>query len=342
MGLNKKISSLCLAVFTALAMPMMAGPEVHAQQQRPGAAAPALDALEARFWNDIKTNGSATDFKTYLDAFPDGRYVAEAKRRLQEIENRGIVLTPPPPASARDTASGRAVRDCSECPELVPVSPGTFMQGASDGFPFEAPVHQVTIRKPYLIGRREVTFAEWDACVAQGGCRFSPDDRGAGRGMRPATGLSWSDTQDYVLWLSRKTGKTYRLPTESEWEYAARGGTTTSFPWGAGMDKGRANCQGCNGATATALADAGSFPPNAFGLFDMSGNAAEWVEDCWNDSYRQAPTDGSAWVKARCQERVLRGGSYNNESRFVRSASRYKYDYDVRFQANGFRVVREP
>ena len=155
------------------------------------------------------------------------------------------------------------------------------------------------------------------------------------------TNLDWNDTQQYLAWLSKKTGKTYRLPTEAEWEYAARGGATTTYPWGKTMEKGRANCAGCNGDAPGNTVATGSFPPNDYGLYDTLGNAAEWVEDCWNDSYRGAPVDGSAWTKPRCQERVLRGGSFNNDPRYVRSASRYKYDFDVRFSSNGFRVARD-
>ena len=213
--------------------------------------------------------------------------------------------------------------------------------GATEFFPFEAPVHRVTIRKPFVLGQKEVSFAEWDACVAEAGCTHSPDDRGAGRGARPVTNIDWNDAQQYLQWLSKKTGKPYRLPTEAEWEYAARAGSSTTYPWGRAMEKGRVNCSGCNGAQSANTVATGSFPPNEFGLYDMLGNAAEWVEDCWNDSYRSAPADGSAWTRPRCPERVLRGGSFGSDPRYVRSASRFKYDFDVRYYSNGFRVARD-
>jgi formylglycine-generating enzyme required for sulfatase activity len=213
--------------------------------------------------------------------------------------------------------------------------------GSSEMFDFERPVHQVSIGKPFYLGRREVTFQEWDACADDGGCNYRPDDRGLGRGMRPVTDVNWNDVGVYVAWLSRKTGQTYRLPSESEWEYAARSGGTTTYPWGKTVEKDRANCVGCTTEPLRRAVDTGSYPANAFGLFDMAGNAAEWVQDCWTDSYRGAPTDGSAWTRQQCRERVLRGGSFNNDPRYLRSAARFKYDLDVRYYANGFRVARE-
>lgn len=214
--------------------------------------------------------------------------------------------------------------------------------GSKDGFAFEAPVHEVTIAKPFYMGRREVTFDEWDACLGEGGCQYRPGDRGQGRGQRPVSDVDWNDAKAYVAWLSRKTGKTYRLPTEAEWEYAARAGTKTAFYWGNTVEKDHANCTGCATNAPNRTLASGGFPPNAFGLLDMAGNAAEWVEDCWEDSYKAAPKDGSAFTKADCRERVLRGGAFNNDQRFVRTAARFKYDFDVRYYANGFRVVREP
>ena len=255
---------------------------------------------------------------------------------------------PAPPAAPRAPAPeparaeikpGDIFRDCRDCPEMVALRGGEFEMGSAE-FPFEKPQHKVTI-KPFAIGRHEVRFAEWDLCVAEGGCKHRPDDRGRGRGVRPVTDVSWSDAQQFVAWLSRKTGHRYRLPSEAEWEYAARGGTTSAFWWGDKPDSGRANCQGCGGSSERRALPTASFPPNPFGLFDTSGNAAEWVEDCWNDSYRGAPKDGSAWTSGQCQYRVLRGGSFDNPVRYVRSAARFRYDADVRYYANGFRVARD-
>ncbi len=222
---------------------------------------------------------------------------------------------------------------------MVALRAGQFDMGSED-FPFEKPPHKVAI-KPFAIGRYEVRFAEWDLCVAEGGCKHRPDDRGLGRGPRPVTDVSWLDAQEFTAWLSRKTGHRYRLPSEAEWEYAARAGTASAFWWGDKPGAGHANCQGCGGNSERHALPTGSFPPNPFGLFDTAGNAAEWVEDCWNDTYRGAPKDGVSWTSGQCQQRVLRGGSFDNPARYLRSASRFRYDADVRYYANGFRVARD-
>ena len=250
--------------------------------------------------------------------------------------------TAPPRVEPGRTASkpGDVFRDCGECPELVVVPPGEFDMGSND-FEFEKPVHKVTIGKAFAIGRREVTFEEWEQCVAAGNCRYRPDDRGQGRGERAVTDVSWRDAVAYVEWLGQKTGHKYRLPSEAEWEYAARGGTKTTFWWGRDVGARLANCRDCGGGTGQQVMPTGSFSANPFGLFDTAGNAAEWVQDCWNDSYRNAPRDGSAWTSGQCGQRVLRGGSFDSQARYLRSASRFRYDADVRYYANGFRVVRE-
>ncbi len=315
---------------------------INRNGERELAPVAASDSLEVRFWNSIKNSEREKDFRTYLDAYPDGQFAAQARARLKEIqakENSATVGAVP--ALPNAASQQKTLRDCPECPELILIPAGGFKMGSA-ATPFETPVHQVMIPKPFYIGRREVTLGEWDACVAGGGCAYSPSDHGAApRDLLPATNLDWEDAKQYVAWLSKKTGRSYRLPTESEWEYAARAGSAATYPWGWGFEKNRANCAGCvDPPTSNTMATA-SFPPNGFGLYDMAGNAAEWVEDCWHESYKSAPADGSAWTGSHCQERVLRGGAFNNDSRYVRSASRFKYDYDVRYYANGFRVVRE-
>jgi formylglycine-generating enzyme required for sulfatase activity len=235
---------------------------------------------------------------------------------------------------------GEEFRDCSDCPELVVVPSGEYDMG-STAKPAEQPVHHVSIRKNFAVGRRDVTFVEWDRCVAQSGCKFSPPDQGWGRGDRPVTDVSWDDAQEFVAWLSKTTGKSYRLPTEAEWEYAARGGSTTPYWWGKDVGTARAQCAECGGAENGRTEPSGSFLPNAFGLYDTAGNAAEWVQDCWNPSYRGAPNDGSAWTGGDCSLRVLRGGSFADKAIAVRSSARFRYDQDVRYYANGFRVARD-
>lgn len=256
---------------------------------------------------------------------------------------------------------GRRFRDCAVCPEMVVVPAGSFMMGSPEGeegrLDPEGPLHRVTIRAPFAVGVYEVTFAEWDACVGAGGCgEYRPEDEGWGRGSRPVINVSWEDAQEYVRWLSRETGETYRLPTEAEWEYVARAGTTTARYWGA-SEAGQ--CRHENGYDRTGdarldwwddlaacsdgyvrTAPVGLFEPNAFGLYDVLGNVLEWTQDCWNESYRGAPTDGSAWRSGDCSQRVLRGGSWSDAPRVLRSASRYGHSPGDRRTILGFRVVR--
>jgi formylglycine-generating enzyme required for sulfatase activity len=245
----------------------------------------------------------------------------------------------PSPAPPTEYKPGDAFRDCPDCGEVVVVAAGSFDMGSTAEF--ENPVHRVTIAKPFAIGRHEVTFNEWDRCVDAGGCKHRPDDRGWGRGDRPVINISWSDAKAYLDWLSEKTGQSYRLPSEAEWEYAARAGTTTSFWWGSELGTGQANCRDCGAGGSPKTTPVGSLKPSPFGLYDTAGNAAEWVEDCWNDNYRGAPPNGSAWTAGQCRLRVLRGGAFDSQARYLRSSSRFRYDFDVRYFANGFRVLRE-
>ena len=242
-------------------------------------------------------------------------------------------LSPPNPKP------GDTFRDCADCPELVALPAGSFDMGSTSEY--ENPIHRVTIAKPFAVGRREVTFGEWDKCADEGGCKYRPDDRGWGRGERPVVNLSWLDAKAFATWLSQKTGKAYRLPSEAEWEYAARAGTNTAYWWGRDVGSRQANCRECNTGEPQMTTPVGSFKPNGFGLFDTAGNVAEWMEDCWNDNYRGAPRDGTAWMSGQCRLHVLRGGAFDSQAKFLRSTARFRYDVDVRYIANGFRVVRE-
>jgi formylglycine-generating enzyme required for sulfatase activity len=236
---------------------------------------------------------------------------------------------------------GEIFRDCEGCPELVVIPPGDFVMGSGET-PYEKPEHAVSVPHPFAIGRNEVTFAEWDRCADDGACRVRPEDHGWGRGTHPVINVSWEDTKPFLAWLSRRTGQTYRLPSEAEWEYAARAGTRTPFWWGRDAGSGRAQCATCAAPPSQPqTAPARSFRPNGFGLYDTAGNVAEWVEDCWNDSYRSAPKDTSPWTMGDCRLRVLRGGNFTSPANAVRSAARFRYDIDVRYYANGFRVARE-
>ena len=224
-------------------------------------------------------------------------------------------------------AVGSSFRDCVGCPEMVVVPAGSYLKGSpqdeasrdSD----EGPVHQVTISEPFAVGRYEVTFTEWDECHADGGCSHRPNDQGWGRGIRPVVDVSWNDTQEYVRWLSERTGLRYRLLSESEWEYAARAGTATRYWWGDEVGQSRANCDGCGSRwDGQFTAPVGSFSANAFRLYDVHGNVWERVQDCWNRSYVGAPEDGRAWEATDCNGRVLRGGGFKDQPRYLRSANR--------------------
>ena len=255
----------------------------------------------------------------------------------------GLVVLVPPAAVSAGPTEGEVFRDCDGtwCPEMVVVPAGSFMMGSPSGEKGrdadEGPVHRVRISEPFAVGVYEVTFEEWEACRRGGGCSHNPDDKGWGRGRRPVINVSWQDAQAYVRWLSRVTGKAYRLLSESEWEYVARAGTTGPFHFGSTITTEQANYGSNRGRTAPV----GSFPANAFGLHDVHGNVMERVEDCWHASYRGAPGDGSAWTRGgNCDARVLRGGSWYYGAQYLRSANRYELSAGNRFSFAGFRVAR--
>ncbi len=238
-------------------------------------------------------------------------FVIERSEARQEVEEAARVASP-----------GTVFRDCTDCPEMVVIPAGRFRMGDLNGGgrADEKPVHEVRIAKPFAMSRYEVTFAEYDR-YAQATGKTKPDDSwDSGRGNHPVIHVSWQDAQGYAKWLSRETGQRYRLPSEAEWEYAARAGSTTIYSWGDSPSGRHANANEDKGWPSDGYeytAPTGSFIPNQFGLYDMSGNAAEWVEDCWHGDYAGAPVDGSAW-DGNCERLVLRGGSFYNEPAGVR------------------------
>ena len=236
---------------------------------------------------------------------------------------------------------GEEFRDCDDCPLMVVVPAGSFTMGNS-WMPNESPEHTVTIAKPFAVGVHELTFDEWDACHDDGGCSHYPTDRGWGRGKRPVIDVSWEDAQQYVRWLSRKTGKKYRLPSEAEWEYAARAGTDTAYSWGSRFylpGSKRANCKGCGGRwDGRRTAPVGSFPKNGFGLYDVHGNVWERVEDCMHN-YLRAPRDGSAWTGGQCGIRMMRSGSWKDNPVDIRASHRGVGATHKRSEHAGFRVA---
>ena len=272
----------------------------------------------------------------------------EAKR--QEAERQ---------EAERQEAERRSVfRDCPDCPQMVPIRAGRFRMGNLSGGvsnkdrPRETPVHTVSI-SAFNAGRYEVTWDEWEACVRGGGCSNSGldstgGDEEYGKGTRPVINVSWEDAKVYTDWLSRRTGRAYRLLSEAEWEYIARAGSTTRYPWGnnpaqacefANVDEDKVGCS--DGYPDTS--PAGSFRPNNFGLYDTVGNVAEWVEDCTSiyGDYRTAPSTGQAWTNCYVNdERISRGSDYISGSYESRSAYRGLSSPRDRSSFRGFRVAR--
>jgi len=211
-------------------------------------------------------------------------------------------------------------------PEMSALRGGSFAMGGNEEIS-EKPVHQVTI-KPFAISKFPVSVREWNDCAAAKACGFVA----SGKDDAPITNASWSDAKQYVAWLAEATRKAYRLPTEAEWEYAARGGTQTKYWWGDQFQSGMANCKNCTDIAATEQpTKVGSFKPNPFGLYDMGGGVDQWVEDCWHKNYHGAPADGSAWVESECASHVIRSGSWKNDARYARPSNRDSYDTNVRY-----------
>lgn len=258
-------------------------------------------------------------------------------------------------------------RDCPQCPAMVMLPPGRFMMGSSpdesrvarslgqseSSALAEQPQVEVEISRPLAMGKYEVTFAEWDFCIEQSGCSYRPPDEGWGRDDQPVVNVARRDAEEYVRWLRRHTGRAYRLPSEAEWEYAARAGTTTARYWGDALGEGHAVCDGCGARWDNRrAAPVGSLPPNAFGLHEMLGNATEWVLDCWNPSHEGAPGDGSPrtsdspwWREGECQRPVRRGAFWQSYPWAVRAAYRTYWSpgpWRERTPHYGFRIALEP
>lgn len=246
-------------------------------------------------------------------------------------------------AAEQDTPKpGDVFKDCADCPEMVVVPPGLFIMGLGGTTKKEGPPHRVVIKEPFAIGAFEVTFDQWEACRNDGGCDHDPDDHGWGRGDRPVVNVTLAHVEEYLAWISRKTGYNYRLPSEAEWEYAHRAGKTTRYPWGDEAGKNLANCKDCYSQwSAKSTAPVGSFAPNGFGLYDTFGNAYEWTADCWNSTHEGAPGDGSAREDGDCRQRVMKGGSFYYFQKVGRSSYRAKNPSAVNSYWLGFRVVRD-
>ena len=333
---------------------------------------PLSEAAQA--WAAVKDSTSIAQLEVVAGRYKGTVYADLAQARVAELRKQQTALAvlppgPHPAAEGRRPAwmdapivnfgpnaiGDRQLRpldpfqDCADCPTMVVVPAGSFMMGSPPGeagrTDDEGPQHRVTLARPFAVGKFEVTFAEWAGCVAAGGCAQDPlkgvSVQEPSVGKLPITGVSWNDiTMQYLPWLSHKTGKGYRLLTEAEWEYAARAGTTTRYAFGDMIAPSQAQF------SVDMPREVGTFQPNAFALHDMHGSVWEWVQDCWNASYKGAPVDGSAWTVGKCDRRVIRSGSYNDHPSQIRSAKRgfaaaafRRRDDDPWFSA-GFRVAR--
>jgi formylglycine-generating enzyme required for sulfatase activity len=258
----------------------------------------------------------------------------------------GLAQTALSTAQENALKPGDTFQECMNCPKMMVLPPGSFTMGSPASEPghddFEGPQHKVTIARQFAVGQFDLTFDDWDACAADGGCNgYKPSDQGWGRSRRPVINVSWDDTKAYVAWVAKKTGKPYRLLSETEYEYATRAGTTTAYPWGDAVDTNNANCDGCGSQWDNKqTAPVGSFAASGFGLYDMVGNVAEWTQACYHYGYNGAPTDGSAWISGDCSSRVLRGGSWFIGPGDLRSANRLGAPARIRGYGIGFRVAR--
>ncbi len=242
----------------------------------------------------------------------------------------------PAPAIAPATRSATpppAVQATSE-PAMVTLPGGSFAMGSNDD-PTEKPIHHVTVKR-FAIGKYPVSVREWNVCATAKACPFEAK----GNNDSPVTNVSWSDAKQFAAWLAATTGKSYRLPTEAEWEYAARGGTQTKYWWGDQLQPDLASCKNCTEIAGVEPPNrVGSLKPNPFGLYDMGGTVDQWVEDCWHKNYHGAPTDGSAWREDDCPSHIIRSGSWRNDSRYIRPSNRDSYDTNVRYPTHGFRIA---
>lgn len=262
-----------------------------------------------------------------------------ASPRVMTAAN-GALATVPPIAARNGHGDANRFQDCPSCPWMVRIPAGSFMMGQGSHEPESMPAHHVEVHA-FAIGQAPVTVAEWNACLAASGCKFLPrmrvaDDR------TPVHNLSWEDVGQYMAWLSRTAGHPYRLPSEAEWEYAARGKTSTRYWWGESVGMSLANCSDCGGVqNPYGPLPVDAMAPNPFGLYDMLGGVAQWMADCWFPNYRGAPADATPREAKDCEKRVLRGGSFRSPHDEITVTYRGNYDAPVRYLVNGFRVARD-
>ncbi len=334
------------------------------------ASAPAADELA---WSELKTTSDVVALRKYADAFPNSEHRAEAQARIAALEQAKAAASPSiaiaqpvtlvapvgrlPAERERALKPKDAFKECDNCPEMITMPAGSFVMGSPASepqhTPEEGPQQEVVFAKPFAVARTQITFDEWFDCVAEGGCNsYRPGDYGWGTGKRPVINVSWSDAKAYVKWLSEKTGATYRLLSESEREYVTRGCTSpacpsTPFWFGNEITPQRANYDWrysyagspkAQPPRRTVASDASQ--ANPFGLLHVHGNVREWVEDCWNPTLAGLPKDGSPRLAGDCSSHVVRGGSWSDEPKDLRSAKRSWEITAERRAEIGFRVAR--
>jgi formylglycine-generating enzyme required for sulfatase activity len=284
-----------------------------------------------------ETADSVDRLKAYANDCRLCVFKSDALNKISELE----AAAPLTNQNEQSLVQGETFRECSRCPQMTVVPKGSFLMGSPPteiGSYSEGPQHVVTIAERFAVDPYALTFDEWDACVADGGCRrYSPSDHGWGRANRPVINISWQDALAYVNWVSKKTGRQYRMLSEAEWEYAARAGTHTAYWFGNSVTATDANYKATS-QKQTVTVD--SYAPNLWGLFQVNGNVYEWVADCWHETYTGAPADGSAWITGDCRSRVVRGGSWSSGAGDLRSASRGAGDVNARSDNTGFRIGR--
>jgi formylglycine-generating enzyme required for sulfatase activity len=299
----------------------------------------AAKSADDNAFNAAKNLNTKTAYQSYMTSYPQGQHIPAAMQAIDDLTPR----------------VGGELKDCEVCPTLKILPSGGFQQGAGPDDSLarssEKPERRVDFQNMFAVGATEVTFAQWNACVSGGGCQSVPD-QGWGGGNRPVINVTWGQAKGYADWLSQKTGERYSLPSESQWEYAARageirpflGGSTKGvcvFANGAGKESGaswaNADCQDPAGDRTMPV---GSLAPNKFGLKDVLGNVAEWTLDCGSLNYRDSPADGSANMRGSCRQRITRGGSWFAGPRDMRLSSRAPMRQDDKNEFTGFRVVR--
>ena len=360
---------------------LAAAPPAAATPAEPVAPAPpanrpvvsTYDAAQA--WVKIRSSTNPADVEAYLRDFDNTLYADMAKKRLEDLKK--LALASPVTQAQRPSATTPAVgvfsaarpkspltaseeagikpkdvfQECANCPEMTVAPSGQFKIGSPDNeagrAANEGPQRDIVFQKNFAVGKFAVTFDEWDACVSGGGCNaYRPADEGQQRGRYPVLNVSWQDAQSYVAWLSKTTGKAYRLLSESEREYVTRAGTTTPFWFGPTVSTAQANYDGRNtygagvkGEFRQRTLPVDTLAANPWGLHHVHGNVDEWVADCWFGNFDTAPADGSART-GECGRRVLRGGSWYEAPAMLRAASRTGFYPGFRSNKIGFRVAR--